>query len=127
MAFWMIVARVLLGLTFVMFGMNHLTKRDMMTKFAESKGLPAAATLVPVSGAWIILGGLSVILGVYPLIGAWMLLAFLVAVSLTMHAFWREEGEARMNDMQHFMKHVSWAAAIFALILVNTWGPTLVG
>lgn len=123
----LIVARILIGLPFLAFGMNHFAMREQMVGYAGMKGAPAPGVTVPLTGLWQIVGALSVILGIYPVVGAWLLLAWLVTVSFIMHPFWKEEGEMKANDMQHFMKHVSWGAALFALIVLNTWGPTIVG
>ena len=46
-------------------GFNHLTKTDMISGFAQSKGIPSPKAATLVSGLMMVLGGLGIILGVY--------------------------------------------------------------
>ncbi len=52
------------------------------------------------------------------LVGGLLLAAAVLWVPIYMHAYWREEGEARANEQAHFYKTVSvlgGAVALFAL------------
>jgi putative oxidoreductase len=76
--------------------------------YAAQQGVPLANVLVPASGVLALAGGLSVLLGYKARIGAWLLVAFLIPVTLAMHAFWKV-ADPTMAMMQQvmFMKNVS--------------------
>jgi hypothetical protein len=55
----------------------------MMTQYAKMKGVPFPATAQDMTGLMLLLGGLSIVFGIYPFVGIVLLVAFLVPVSLT--------------------------------------------
>jgi putative oxidoreductase len=57
-------------------------------EYAAQNGVPLPQFLVPASGVLALLGGASVLLGYKAKWGAWLLVAFLIPVTLAMHAFW---------------------------------------
>jgi len=75
--------------------------------YARSAGVPFAEFLVPASGVLAFLGGLSVLLGWRARVGAAMLVAFLVPITLSMHAFWAVK-DPMMAQIQFvmFMKNL---------------------
>ena len=57
------------------------------------------------SGAMIILGGLSLLLGLYPLVGIALIVLFIIPVASIMHNFWTiQDPMQRQMDMTFFMK-----------------------
>ncbi len=103
-----LIGRIIFGLFFIHSGINHLfLARGPLTGYGRSKGLPAPGAAVVASGVLLLLGGLSVGFGFLPWIGIILLLVFLITVSFTMHAYWTEQGEARMGDRINFLKN--WA------------------
>ncbi len=114
-----LIGRVLFVAVFFGSGLSHLTQSAAMAGYAESKKLPAARPMVLVSGVWIIVGGLMVLLGVWGDLGALMLAAFVFATAFLFHSFWQERDPmTRQNEMIHFLKDVSLGGAavlIFAL------------
>src|SRR6202021_2939518 len=81
------IGRVLFALIFITAAPRHFTHEGI--QHAADLGVPAASLLVPISGILALLGGLSVATGFKAQWGAWILIAFLVPVTLGMHAFWR--------------------------------------
>src|SRR5205809_594610 len=80
----------------------------MMTPYAAAKGIPAPRLAVLGSGSLIILGGLSVLLGVRPTWGVLLLTAFLVPTSFLMHNYWAASDPAvRQMDMTNFKKNIA--------------------
>src|SRR5262249_25531663 len=104
-------------------GINHLQNYKAMAPYAASKGVPAPEQLVQATGLMMLAGGLSIMAGVKPRNGLAMLIAFLVPVSLKMHRFWEEEGEARQNDMIHFTKNVALVGAALAMMKIDEPWP----
>ena len=110
-----LIGRILFALLFLISGLTiHMSRQGV--EYARAYGAPAPELMVPLSGAAIIAGSLSVALGVWADLGALVLAAFLLGVAPIMHAFWKEQDE-QMKAMQQaqFMKNVALAGA--ALII----------
>lgn len=131
MDFLYLIGRILFGLIFVLSGLNHLTGLDATAEYAAAKGMPAPKAAAALSGAMILLGGLSVMFGLLMEIGTWLLVLFLVPAAFTMHAFWKEEDAgARQTERAHFMKNLSMAGAaliLYWLVQVAGYGPMTMG
>ncbi len=99
------VGRALFAAIFLLAGRSHFDPGPIA--YARSAGVPFAEFLVPASGVLAFLGGLSVLLGWRARLGAAMLAAFLVPVTLTMHAFWAVK-DPMMKQIQFamFMKNL---------------------
>lgn len=99
------VGRALFAAIFLLAGRSHFDPGTIA--YAHSAGVPFAEFLVPASGVLAFLGGLSVLLGWRARVGAAMLVAFLVPVTLSMHAFWAVK-DPMMAQMQFamFMKNL---------------------
>ena len=80
------LGRAFFAAIFLNAGFSHFNPGSIA--YAHSAGVPFAAFLVPASGVLAFLGGLSVLLGWRARLGAWMLVAFLIPVTLSLHAFW---------------------------------------
>jgi putative oxidoreductase len=80
------VARILFAFIFIMAAPRHFTQEGI--QHAADLGVPVAGLLVPFSGVMALVGGISVATGYKARWGAWVLAAFLVPVTLMMHAFW---------------------------------------
>lgn len=124
-----LVGRVLFGGYFVMSGLNHFMKSEMLTGYAQSKGVPMPKVAVAVSGLLLLAGGLGVLTGAYV---GWAVLAlalFLVPVSFKMHAFWAiPDTMARMGDQVNFMKNMALlGAALMLLMIPGPWPFSLFG
>ena len=105
-----LIARIVFSAMFVMSGINHITKANDMTGYAQFKGVPSPKLAVIGSGVVMGLGGLSVILGVYADLGAIVLAAILLLMAVKMHNFWTlEDAQAKQADMIGFLKNVSMA------------------
>ena len=97
----MIIGRVLFALIFVSSGINHFTKTQAMTGYAQFKKVPAAKASV-----------------------------LLLAMALKMHDFWAHtDPQAKQTETIAFFKNVSMAgAAFFMFALVangGDFGPSL--
>lgn len=115
-----IVGQIILGIYFLMAGVNHFSKMGSMVSYAKSRRLPTPMLGVVVSGVILILGGLSIGLGVYTLWAVWAISALLVLIAFFMHHFWAEQDpQARMSEMQNFMKTLALAAAVSMLHAVS--------
>ena len=99
-------ARILFAAIFVFAGFNHFSSQTIA--YAASAGVPLANLAVPLSGVMAIVGGLSVAAGYHTKWGALLLVAFLVPVTLKLHAFWDvTDPMMRQLAMAMFMKNVA--------------------
>jgi putative oxidoreductase len=101
-------------LIFINSGFSHFSSASV--DYANSQGVPMASILVPVSGIMAIAGGLSIFLGFKAKWGAWLIVAFLIPVTLMMHAFWKiENPQEQQMQMVMFMKNISMLGAAFLI------------
>jgi len=128
-----LIGRIVFALMFVSSGLNHFRHTDAMTGYAQFKKVPAAKLSVQLSGLLMLLGGLSLITGVWIDLGAIVLAALLVIMAVKMHDFWTvADPQAKQPEMINFFKNVSLAGgALFIFALTATegsqFGPAWVG
>jgi uncharacterized membrane protein YphA (DoxX/SURF4 family) len=118
-AILLLVGRVLFGGLLVFQGLNHFMDVEGMTGYAEMKGLPAPGFSVIASGVMLVLGGLGIVLGVYPAIAAGTLVVFLFVAAVTMHNFWAVPEDQQQNEMVQFIKNVELAGAALVFLALS--------
>lgn len=111
----LVVARLLFGGVIAFMGLNHFLQLDQMTGYAQFKGLPAPKLSVAASGAVLVLGGLGIIVGVFPLVSALAVAGFLVISALMMHDFWAVDEEDQQDEMTAFLKNIVMAGGALAI------------
>ncbi|MFB6218531.1 MAG: DoxX family protein [Halobacteriaceae archaeon] len=116
---FLLLGRILFGATLGFMALNHFMNADMMTGYAESKGIPAPGLAVVASGVTLLLGALAILVGAYPTLGAGAVATFLLITTPTMHNFWALEGEEQMNEMQQFLKNVALLGGALAFLAVS--------
>jgi putative oxidoreductase len=113
--------------TFIISGINHFENSGQLAQYAAAKKVPKPDVAVAASGAILIVGGASILLGVKPKVGTAALVGFLAGVSPAMHDFWKQEDpQQRMNDMVNFMKNLALAGGAMALMGVEEPCPASV-
>jgi len=118
-----LVGRLLLGGYYVMNGYQHFAHLKMMIPYARSKGVPFPSVAVSVTGLLLLLGGLSLLLGVYPVVGVALIVLFLVPTTVMMHDFWAAPQDQKMSQMINFMKNMALIGAALMLLAVPTPWP----
>lgn len=125
----LVIARVLFSIMMIVGGLNHFQQTDAMTGYAQFKKVPAARLSVQLSGLLLVLGGLSVVLGVWADLGALVLAAVLLAMALKMHDFWTQtDPQAKQTETIGFFKNISMAGGalfMFASAANGNFGPEL--
>jgi len=115
-----LLGRILFGATLAFTGLNHFTDLDTMAGYAEFKGLPAPRFSVVASGLVLVLGGVGLVVGAYPVLAAGALAGFLLVSAVTMHDFWSvDDPEEKQNEMTSFLKNVYGAGAAVVLLAVG--------
>lgn len=120
-----LVGRLVFGILLAFMGLSHFTGLDGMSGYAHAKGVPAPRLAVIVSGLMLIVGGLAIALGVYPLLGAIAIALFFLVVTPVMHDFWTvDDPEQRQSEMTDFLKNATlFGAALVVAALSGTAWP----
>ena len=119
MQYLFLAGRVLYGGFFLLSGIGHFRHVAMMTPYAAAKGIPAPRLSVLGAGLLIILGGLSVLLGVRPTWGVVALTVFLVPTSFLMHNYWAAtDPTVRQMDEINFKKNIALLGAAWMLLFI---------
>ncbi len=124
-----LIGRIVLGAYYIYNGVfMHWGKHAMLTAYTRSVKVPAAGFAVAATGLMLTLGGLSIMLGVYPKIGVALIVAFLVPVAFMMHNFWTMT-DPQMKNMQkiQFMKNIALAASALIMLAIPTPWPWSLG
>jgi len=112
-----LLGRILLGLIFVMSGINKITGFEGTQQYMASKGMPATAILLVGAIIMEVLGGLSVILGYRGRLGAAALVLFLIPATLIFHTNFAEQ-----TQMIMFLKNLSIMGGLL-LVVAHGTGP----
>ncbi|QKY19212.1 DoxX family protein [Halolamina sp. CBA1230] len=112
-----LLARLVFGLVLAFMGLNHFTDIEGMAGYAGSKGVPAPKFGVIASGVMLLLGGLGVAAGAYPVLAAGALATFFVVATPLMHDFWNAEDT--QGEMTHFLKNVALLGASLAFLALG--------
>jgi putative oxidoreductase len=79
----------------VVAGIGHFKKDQMMRVYAQQAGFPVPGVAGWVAGVWLVLGAVSLGLGIWPDLGSLMIGAFVIPAALFFHRFWSFEDEAQ--------------------------------
>jgi len=122
-----LLGRLIFGGFFVYSGLHHFQEKKVLAQYAAAKNVPLPDIAVTASGAMLMLGGASILLGVKPKIGALAIAGFLAGVSPMIHDFWRtEDSQQRQNEMAHFMKNIAMLGGVLALMgMEEPWPVSL--
>lgn len=87
-------------------GVGHITRGGMMEQYAQSMKFPVPALAGWPSGMWLIVGALSIALGIWPDVGALMIAVFAIPAALYFHRYWAIEDEMqKMSQTQLFWRN----------------------
>lgn len=106
-----LVARILVGGTFVLAGINKLQNFDATVGFAQSMGIPSPEIAIVIAIVIELLGGLSVMLGYRIFWGALGLAVFTVIVSFLFHANFADPMQQTL-----FTKNMGIVAALLYMV-----------
>ncbi|GAA5150297.1 hypothetical protein GCM10023321_15380 [Pseudonocardia eucalypti] len=125
------VGRVLFSLLFLGAAFGHFKDSAAMTEYAKAKNVPLAGPSVLGSGVLLVLGGLSVLLGVWADLGSLLLFVFLVPAAVLFHDFWKQTDPAtKQIEQVMFSKNIALAGAslvFFTGFATGAIGWTLTG
>jgi putative oxidoreductase len=129
-----LAARVLLSQIFLLASVNHLLHWGSIVQSMTDKGMSLESVFGRMGGvfvnflhvgavAFLIVGGLSVLLGIRARFGAVLLILFLIPVTLTFHDYWHyAPGTERIAQMTNFMKNMGLAGGLLMVLAFGS-GP----
>ncbi len=122
-----LLSRIILGLYFLFNGFNHFLNLNYMAEWVKNKNIPAPKLMVVLTGILLLIGGISILFGIYIEIGILALTLFFLPVTFIMHDFWREKDpQMKMIHMINFMKNLAlWAAILSLLYVPQPWSFSL--
>jgi putative oxidoreductase len=107
--------RALVGLLFVVSGINKILAFSYVAGWMASMGLPLAGLLLAGAIALEVGGGLALITGFQARWASLGLALFLVPVTLIFHAFWGAGAAEFQNQLNHFLKNVAILGAVLVI------------
>ena len=111
-----IVGRSLLGLYFIGPGLGKVFDYASTLALMKMKGVPFSATLLPVTIAIQLLGGIYLILGRNLRLTAFILFCLTIFINIFIHNFWTlHEDPAQAHELQNFIKNLAIAAGLLVL------------
>jgi len=122
-----LIGRIIVAGFFLFNGFNHFMLIGMMSDYAKMKGVPLPKIAVAVTGTMLVLGGLSILMGVFPVVGVILLAAFLIPVSFTMHNFWKiQDPQQKMIEMVNFLKNMALLGSVLMFLSIpQPWSYSL--
>jgi uncharacterized membrane protein YphA (DoxX/SURF4 family) len=123
MAAAFLVGRILLGGFYIFSAFEQFSGLSHLARLAGARGVPFPQLAVAVAGVLLLIGGLSLLLGLMPRVGVAALALFFIPVTLVMHAFWADHDPAiRMMNVVNFGKNLAlFASALMFLAIPEPW------
>src|ERR1700745_3867632 len=122
-----LIGRIIFCGYWLMASLNHFKNLNYMSEYAKARGTPSPKLAVAGTGVILLLGGLSMLLGVYPVVGIILLIVFLLGVSFQIHSFWKlDDAQMKQIDMINFTKNMALVGALLMfLLLPHPWPMSL--
>lgn len=114
-----LTGRILLALLFVLSGINKITSFDGTLGYMTSAGLPMAHTLLLLTIAVELGGGLLIMLGLQTRWIALLVFLFLIPVTAVFHNPWGDPAQAQ-QQMTNLLKNL---AIMGGMLQLFTFGP----
>lgn len=114
-AYGSLIGRVLLGLIFVMSGINKIADPDGTQQYMSAMGITTATAFLYAGAVLLeVAGGLALLLGVWAKWGATALIGFMIPATLIFHSNFDDQ-----NQIIHFLKNL---AIIGGLLYIASYG-----
>jgi len=112
----LLLARILLGVIFLLSGYGKLTHLEGFAASLASRGVPMTGVLAPLGAVVEFFGGLAVILGVEVRWASALMILFVIVATLISHRFWEFQGAPRQAQNTQFMKNLAIIGGFLALM-----------
>lgn len=118
-----LIGRLVFGGFFLTSGFFDLRHYRFFVPLVAASGVPFPRFAVIFALLLILVGGISVILGLYPKGGVGLIILFLVLVTPIAHAFWAQSDRGqRASDLNDFMKNMGLlGGSLMMLAIPQPW------
>ena len=121
--FLFLVGRVLIGIFFLWKASEKIRHWNDAANILKKKKVPYISYVLPLSTAIQLIGGLSIVLGLYTDIGATFLAIHMIVHMYKVHNFWNmNQGQERNFEKLSFMKDLAILGSLFLFIVIGS-GP----
>lgn len=113
------VGRIIIGLYFLAGGASKIMGPVPVEQITHmtAQGIPAAEFMFVLAGASETIAGICMIIGLQVRLVAFLLALFCILVSVTLHAFWKEQpGHEQLVQMIMFMKNMATMGGLLAFV-----------
>jgi len=110
-----VVARLVVGLMFVVIGLRLLLGRSLVAALLATKRIPAPAFVALAGAAIEIVLGLLMIAGVMPAFVAIAMAIFVIVATVMVHDFWRLKGQRRALEINTVLTHTLVVGGLLAM------------
>ena len=118
--FLILVARMLIGLIYVLSGWGKVTGLDSFVLSLERRSIPAATLLGYVGAATEFFGGVAIMLGFGTRYAALAIFIFTVAATLIGHRYWEFADPAlRRTQQTQFLKNLTMMGGLILLFITG--------
>ncbi|PRY06407.1 putative oxidoreductase [Pontibacter ummariensis] len=115
---FILVARILIGSTFLVAGLHKVLFWDGPAMWMASKGLPFVPFLLGIATVTELAGAVLLFAGVKVKQTAIALILLLLPMTLMMHTFWNMEGPMQQTAVMDFIQNLSIMGGLVALAAV---------
>jgi putative oxidoreductase len=119
-AIYMLIARITMGLLFIIPAIRQITTYAGTVKYFASLGIPAPEAAAVLAVVIEIVAGVMIILGWKTRWAAWLLVLYVLIATAFAHRFWQFPEAQQFNQLNHFLKNL---AVIGGLLYIITFGP----
>jgi putative oxidoreductase len=124
----LLVGRILFAVYFAwVAGGSHVHHSAMFEGGAKAAHFPVPAVAGWPAGLWLIVGGLSLGLGIWPDVGALMIGVFVILAAAWFHRFWQVEdpNQKRMQQQLFWRNAIALGAVLMIFGAFAALGPAL--
>tara|TARA_R110000772_G_scaffold199570_2_gene310180 strand:+ start:4727 stop:5185 length:459 start_codon:yes stop_codon:yes gene_type:complete len=116
-----LTGRLLLGLYFILPGLQKIVSFDMMSQYMTQHNVPMVSLLLVITIVLQLSAGLAIIVGFKGRLAAFILAGLTLVISVFMHNFWNlPEGGDVAHETQNFVKNMAIMAGLLILAARGT-------
>jgi len=117
-----LAGRVLLSAIFLTSGVFHILHWGKSVTYMQTAGVPLPNLLLLLAVVCLLLGGLSVLIGIRARLGAVLLILFLIPTTLVFHSDWTAGSAEAGDQMLHFMKNLGLLGGLLMVVAFGAGG-----
>lgn len=115
-SFFKFVARLLFAALFILSGISKLLDPSAVEQYMVSKGLMYAHPLLYIAAISELVGGVFLLIGLWPRFIATLLTIYLIIVTFTMHNFWALPAPESAIQIVEFLKNLGIIGGLLYII-----------